>query len=153
MSLEVLLAKFESSIVLKRKLQLEFGKQTPIVYCIRDTFERFCETGTVKDRQRSGRPSMITEEKIDEVYEFIQNESQSSVRTVTTACAIPRTTTHRIMTEYLSLEPYKVQSVQQLYQEDQEDIIEMCETLIPMLEDDIQGNIFFRTKLLFIYMN
>ena len=58
---------------------------------------------------RSGRPSKITEEKVDEVRDVIQNEPQSSVRVVATACSIPPTTTHRIMTEYLSLKPYKVQ--------------------------------------------
>jgi hypothetical protein len=49
----LLMAKFESPIVVKRKLQVEFDKQTPDVDCIRDSFERFCETGTEEDRQRS----------------------------------------------------------------------------------------------------
>ncbi len=48
-------------MVVKRKLQIEFGKNTPSEKCIKVTFERFCETGTVEDRQRSGRSSKITE--------------------------------------------------------------------------------------------
>ena len=46
------------------------------------------------------------------------------------------------MTEHLSLKPYKVQFVQELYEEDMQDRVEMCITLIPMLEDNqIQQNL------------
>ena len=99
------MAKFESSTVVKRKLWAEFGKNTPGETTIRETFQRFCETGTVEDRERPGRPPEITEEKIDEVAEVIENEAQSSFRSVVTACSIPRTTAHRIRTEHLSLKP------------------------------------------------
>ncbi|CAF1525998.1 unnamed protein product [Rotaria magnacalcarata] len=75
----LLMVKFESSTVVRRKLQVEFGNKTPSVVSIQPTFERFCETGTVEDRERSGRPSKITEEKIDEVSDVLKNEPQSSV--------------------------------------------------------------------------
>ena len=143
------MAKFESSTVVKLKLWTEFGKSTPGETTIREAFQRFCETGTVEDRERPGRPSEITEEKIDEVAEVIENEPQSSVRSVATACSIPRTTAHRIMTEHLSLKPYKVQFVQELY-EDMQDRVEMCKTLVPMLEDNqIQQNLFFSDEATF----
>ena len=149
----LLMAKFESSTIVKRKLWTEFGKNTPGETTIREIFQRFCETGTVEDRERPGRPSEITEEKIDEVAEVIENEPQSSVRTVATACSIPRTTAHRIMTEHLSLKPYKVQFVQELYEEDMQDRVEMCKTLIPMLEDNqIQQTLFFSDEATF-YLN
>ncbi|CAF3832996.1 unnamed protein product [Rotaria magnacalcarata] len=108
------MAEFESPAVAKRELQVEFGEQTSGVNYIRDTFERFCETGTVEDRQSSGRTRTITEEKIDKVHDFIQDEPQSSVRTVVTACSIVLITAYRIMTENFSLKPYKVQFVQEL---------------------------------------
>ncbi len=137
----LLMAKFESPIVVQRKLQAEFGKNAPKKDCIISTFQRFCETGTVENRERSGRPSIITEEKIDEVYDVIENQPQSSVQTVATACSISPMTTHRIMTEYLSLKPYKAQFVQKLYEEDFQDRVEMCKIPIPMLQDnDIQEN-------------
>ena len=119
-----------------RSLWTEFGKNTPGETTIIETFQRLCETGTIEDRERSGRPSEITEEKIDEVAEVIENEPQTSVPSVATTCSIPRTTAHRIMTEHLSLKLYKVQFVQELYKEDMHDRIEMCKTLIPMLEDN-----------------
>mgnify|MGYP001047299604 CR=1 FL=1 len=146
----LLMAKFDSATVVKRKLSAEFGKNTPGLTCIKDTFERFCETGTVEDRERSGRPSEITEEKIEEVTDVLENQSQTSVRSVATACSLSRTTTHRIMTEYLLLKPYKVQFVQQLYEEDFQDRVEMCKTLISMLANhDIQENLFFSDEATF----
>ena len=149
----LLMAQFQSSTLVKRKLWTEFGKNTPGETTIRETFQRFCETGTVEDRQRPGRPSQITEEKIDQVAELIENEAQSSVRSVATADSIPPTTAHRIITEHLSLKLYKVQFVQELYEEDMQDRIEMCKTLIPMLEGkQIQQNFFFSDEGTF-YLN
>lgn len=60
----LLMTKFESPILVTRKLQVEFGEQTPGVDCIRKTFQRFCKTRTVEDRQRSGRPPVIYEGKL-----------------------------------------------------------------------------------------
>ena len=47
----LLMAKFESSTVVKRKLWTEFGKNTPGETTIREKFQRLCETGTVEDRE------------------------------------------------------------------------------------------------------
>ncbi len=46
----------------------KFGKNTLRKDCIKNTFECFCETGTVQNRKRSGRPSKIIEEKLDEIH-------------------------------------------------------------------------------------
>jgi len=70
-------------------------------------------------------------------------------------CLIPQTTTYRIMTEYLSLKSYRTEFVQQIYDEDMEDCVEMCQTLIPMLEEDdndMQNNVFFSDEATF-YLN
>ena len=45
------MGKFQSLMTVKRKLQTEFGKQTPSLNCIKDVFERFTETGTVEDQE------------------------------------------------------------------------------------------------------
>ena len=120
----LLMAKFESPIMVKRKLQPEFGQDTP-----------------------------SDEEKVDEVRDFCRTESTTSVRAVVTAYSVPRTTTHRITTEYLSLKPYKAKFVQQIYEEDMQDRVEMCQTLIPMLEDNTtQDNVFFSDEATF-YLN
>ncbi|CAF2049257.1 unnamed protein product, partial [Rotaria magnacalcarata] len=71
------MAKFDSATVVQRKLRVEFGINTPGLTCIKDTFERFCETGTVEDRERSGRPSSISEETIDKVSDALKDKPQS----------------------------------------------------------------------------
>ena len=108
MKIVLLIGKIESPTVVRRKLPVEFGNTTLSVVSIQATFDRFRQNGTVEDRERSGRPSKMTEEKIDEVRDVVQNESNPSVYVVATACSIPPTTTYKIMTKYLSLEPYKV---------------------------------------------
>ena len=75
--------------MVKRKFQPELGQDTSSEDTIRRTFQRFCETGTVEDLYRSGRPSTIDEEKVDEVRDFCRTESTTSVRAVATVCSIP----------------------------------------------------------------
>ncbi len=85
----LLMAKFESPTILKRKLQVDFDKITLNEVCIREIFERFCEIGTVEDRKCSGRPSKLTEDKVNEIHDVRENEPQSSVRAVAMTCSIP----------------------------------------------------------------
>ncbi len=58
------MAKFESPAIVKRKLQAELGKNAPDETCIIVTYARFFETGSVEDPERSGRPSKITENRL-----------------------------------------------------------------------------------------
>ena len=83
----LLIAKFESPVIIRRTLQVEFGQDTSSEDTIRRIFQRFCEPGTVDDCQRSGRPSTITEAKVDEVRDVCATEPISSIRGVTTACS------------------------------------------------------------------
>ena len=75
---------------------------------------------------KSGRPIVINQEKVNEVNDFLQTHSGSSVRSVVEVPSIPQTTTYRIITEYLLLKPYKGQFAQQLYEEDFQDRIKYC---------------------------
>ena len=53
------MAKFESSTIVQRKLEAEFGKNARKKHCIIATLQRFCETGTVENLECSGRSSKI----------------------------------------------------------------------------------------------
>ena len=54
------------------------------------------------------------------------------------------------MTEYLSLKLYKAQFVQEIYEKDVQDRMEMCHMLISILQDsNIQNNIFFTDEAIF----
>ena len=47
----LLMAKFESSVVIRRKLQTEFSKDAPTEACIKRTHDRLCATDTAEDRE------------------------------------------------------------------------------------------------------
>ena len=102
----LIMSKFESSGVVRRKLEVELGRSTSIDGAIRATFQRFCETGAVEEKEYSGRPSKM----IEEVRDVIENQSQLNVRTVT----ITYFNSPAIMTQHLSLKLYKMNFVQQL---------------------------------------
>ena len=141
------MVRFESPDIVRLTLQAEFGQDTTSENTITRMYQNFCKTDTVEDWQRPERPSTITEEKVDEACDVCESKPNSSARTVATACSIPRTTAHRIMTESPSLKPYKAQFVQKIYEEDMQDRTEMCGTLIPILHDiNIQDNMFFQMK-------
>ena len=61
------MAKFESDTVVKRNLQSDFSKNTSTEIGIRSIFERFYEIWSIDDRSRSERPTVINQEKVDEV--------------------------------------------------------------------------------------
>ena len=50
------------------------------------------------------------------------------------ACSISQTTAHRFITEHLSLTSYGSRFVQKFDEEDFQDQVEICKTLILMLE-------------------
>ena len=144
------MAKFESPVVVRRKLQVELGRNRPNEACIKRTFVHFCETGTGEDREHLDRPSKIAKQKIDEVRNVIQDKPQSSIRAIASTCSIPSTTAYRITTKYLGLKLFRMQFVE----EDLQDRVDTCKTLIPMLQNkSTHENIIFLTKLLFIHMD
>ena len=94
--------------------------------------------------------SIITEETVEKVHDVCEAERRQSVRTVAAACPTPKTTVHRIMREHLLLKSYKGHFVQQLYEEDFQDQVDMCETLEPtLLNDHNEESFFFPTRPLF----
>ena len=139
----LLVAKFESATVVKRKRQSNFGRNAPTDHEIRIIFERFCETGSVEDRSRSARSIVINQEKVDEVNDFLQTHRGSSVRSVAEISSISQTTIYRITTEHLLLKSCKMQFVQLLYEKDFQDRVEMCHMSLPLLtEPRDKSNIF-----------
>ena len=104
--------------------------------------------GVLNDRSRSGIPTVINQEKVDEVNDFLQTHSGSNVRSVAEASSIPQTTTYRIRTELLLLKPYKAQFVQQLYEDDH------VEVLLPLLtEPRNKDNISFCSDEAVFHLN
>ncbi len=80
--LVLLMAKLEYPILVKRHLQRENYPYIPSENAIRSNFDKFIETGSVDDRERSGRPLIATDEKVEEIAEVLANAPVNSVRNV-----------------------------------------------------------------------
>ena len=88
----LLMTKFESAMVVKRKWQSDFGKTTSTEHGIRIIFERFCEIGNVERSITVWKTSRNQSRKADEVNDFLQTHSGLSVQYVAEASSIPQTT-------------------------------------------------------------
>ena len=74
----ILMAKLESTAAVRRALQRR-GVKVPSENTIRDTFKKFKETGSVHNRQKSGRPA-LEDEKVEEISNFFENKLKTSLR-------------------------------------------------------------------------
>ncbi|CAF0771728.1 unnamed protein product [Rotaria sordida] len=102
---------------------------------IKAIYDKSLETGWVHDRERSGRPSLITSEKQDEIEEVLLNNSMNSVRSVSQKVNTSKSVVHRTMRDVLVYKPYKMHLTQVLYNEDKDLRIEMVEILFPILDN------------------
>ena len=74
MKIVLLMVTFESSTIVQLKLETEFGKNAPKKDCITATLQCFCEIGTIENREHSGTPSRITEERTNEANDVTENQ-------------------------------------------------------------------------------
>jgi len=138
------MAKFESPIMVIRELRRQGAAEIPERHTITSIYQRFLENGSVEDRTRSGRPSTITEDTINEVEEALNREPQTSLRKIAREMNISKDKTHRIIRDIIGFKPYMMKCTQELYDEDMDLRVEMAERLIPLLEDPANdGNVFF----------
>ena len=85
-------------------------------------------------RALTGRSPTITEDKVQEIQQILDNEPVNSVRSVAREANVSRCQAHQIMRDLIGYKPYKMYSAQQLYGEDMDLRVEMSEHLIPILE-------------------
>ena len=123
----VLMAKLESPTLVRRQLQRENVGDVPTVLTIKRIYDKFLETGSVKDRDRSRRPASVTPEKVAEISEVLAATPMTSVRRVSQEVNLSKSVVHRTMRNILKYKPYKVHLTQKLYDEDQDLRVEICE--------------------------
>jgi hypothetical protein len=78
----VLMAKLESPTLVRRQLQHKNVDDVPTVATIKRIYNKFLETGSVKDRDRSGRPASTIPEKITEISEVLAATPITIVQTI-----------------------------------------------------------------------
>lgn len=139
----LMMSKLESPSSVRRHFQRENVSNIPSEKSIRAVFDKFIETGSVLDRERSGRLTFLTEEKLDEIEEVLSNKSMVSIRHISQEVNLSKTVVHRAMRDVLDYKPYKVHLTQQLYDEDKELRVEMAENLLPIFDDENNDGLFF----------
>lgn len=86
---------------------------------------RFRETGSVADKKRSGRPVVLTDAKLSEVRNAMQQSPSKSLRRLSTQSQISLGSAHKAMKK-LKFRAYRVRSVQELKDPDKEKRLVYC---------------------------
>ena len=139
----VLMAKFESPRETRRALQRENTPDIPTEKAIKNIQDKFLETGSVQDRERSGRSSSMTEEKKQEIIEVLENTPMTTIQSVSQEVNISKLVVHRTMRYVLKYKPYKMHLTQEIYDEDKDLRVEMAELLIPIIDDQRHDGLLF----------
>lgn len=102
----LLMAKLESPTEVQRHLKTENLSDVPSRHTITDIFNKFKETGSVKDRERTGRPPVATDEVKAEITQIVENNPANSVRNIAQEINASKSVVHRTMRDILGYKPY-----------------------------------------------
>jgi hypothetical protein len=91
-------ALFETKSVTQtqRNYRTQFNKQPPSDYAIRDWQRRFLETGSVHDRERSGRPG-VSDECVETIRASFVRSPTKSTRRPSRELLLPPSTIHKVL--------------------------------------------------------
>ena len=146
----ILMTKLGSRALAWQHLQPENIASVSSVRTIKRIYDNFLHTGSVKDRDRSGRPASAATEKTTEIAEVLANTPTNTVRLAVQQVHLLKSVVHRTMRNVVKYKPYKMHLTQQLYYKHQDLCVEMSELLIPTLEDkENDGLIFFSYEVNF----
>ena len=99
----------------KQKFREQFPESTvPNRDTVRDLIDKFRRTGSVLDEDRSGRPSVTSPEKKEEISDALLRSPSKSIRRLAQQTAVSKSTAHRIVRNELKLYPYRIKVVHQL---------------------------------------
>ena len=122
--------KFSSLKNLRRK------EEAPTRHAVQSVIQRFCETGSVADLPRSGRPRRSNED-VDAVKDVTEGAGgRISSRRISLETSIPASTVRKILKVDLEFHPYRVHRVHKLTSRDHESRKLFCEKMLAMLESD-----------------
>ena len=126
----LLMAKFESLTQVLRQLSNEGFKNLPTKETISNVYTKFCEFGIVSDMPRSGRPKISDEESTNPIKEILQNNPKSTLKEISALTGIKKTTVYNRIHSEINMRSFKIQFVQQLFDDDYDRRVEMAETLL-----------------------
>ena len=112
---------------------LRFGRNAPPKRTLLRWEQKLFATGSIKDKQRSGRPSTRGEQCRD-VAESVERSPMKSTRKRAAELGIPRSTLRKHMKRDLKLHPYRPTSVQELSDVDLNRRKEACDALLQVFD-------------------
>ena len=78
----LLIAKLDSQSAVRRRLQQEIVSDISTRLTIQAIYDKYVETGSLKHRERPGRPSVLTDKVLVKITQLMQNAPTNSVRTI-----------------------------------------------------------------------
>ena len=122
----------QSVVAVQRKWQKDFSTIPPSDKTITSLYKKFKDTGSVLDKERSGRNKVIDDEK---VIEHFENQSSSSIRRASTQLDIS-VGSICIVLHKRGMKPYRLRVLQQLSEEDFCSRKEMCDNLLQLHQEN-----------------
>ena len=114
----LLYAKYANYEHVRREWRNYFPSQPPTIETLRNTYQRFIQTGSVQDLPKSGRPRSVTAtDTLQDVAAAVENNPEQSIRRGALAAGMSSTSYYRA-TQELGLSPYKPQLVVSLNDDD-----------------------------------
>jgi hypothetical protein len=86
---------------------------------------RFHDAGKVQDRNRSGRPSVLSDDNLDDILQTLLRSLRKSLRKLSFQSGLSYGSVHRA-TKILKLHPYRVHDMHELKEPDKEKRIQSC---------------------------
>ena len=126
----LLYAKFESSDQVQREWRKQLGTQPPTKKTVLALVDKFKETGSVHDRERSGRSrSAVTAEAVENVNKQLKETSNLSIRKGAEALGMKQTSYYNAVKES-GFRAFRPSKVQELSEDDFDRRAQFCETLL-----------------------
>lgn len=129
-------AKFENCEEVRRQWKKCFSSEPPKAETISRLVKKFEETGSVHDRDRSGRPlSIVTEETVETVEKMLVDSPNTSIRVGARELGISNTSFHTAARK-TGFRPYRPTTVVALSDDDFDRRVEFCTTFLAKLDQE-----------------
>ena len=128
--------KYESFIAVRRQWKKHLSTEPPTELTIQRVVNKFEDTGSVNERERTGRPrSVLSNEKVQEVKNLLENNPQLSIRAGCLEAEISRASFQRAIMES-GFRPFRPHHVVELSDDDLDRREEFCSTFLAMIEQN-----------------
>ena len=144
-------ANGEYTKAVKEKFAKKFPETAlPHRNAVRALVNKFRETGSVHDASRSGRPTILTEQKVNVISEAMSQSPTKSMRRLSQQVNVSVGTAHAAVRKALSLYPYRVTCQHELKDTDFEKRLQFCHWFKEHLnEDEMLDKTFFSDEAWF----